>query len=218
MEGEISPLYFIERIKMAIHNTLTDPELHEPKGISTANPGEVYVCTAPGTGAWTTLDYPLMGWYDYNDLATVSTPISVPLTTWTPLTNDGAGPQTEISYGLPCCTNMWNVSTNRFDFSTLNIGDTVDIRLSFSVTTGTASQVVQCRLSLGEGSGSPYTIPFTYANYKSAGTYENIRFSSIYMGNTITKDYPAFFEIWSDANASVTVTGWYIRVIKRAEV
>lgn len=203
---------------MATHNTLTDPELHEPKGISTANPGEVYVCTSPGAGSWTTLGYPLVGWYDYNDLTTVSTPIAVSPSTWTALTNDGAGAQTQTSYGLPSITNIYNSSTNRFDFTGLEIGDTVDIRASFNVTTSAPSQVVNCRLSLGEGSGSAYTIPFTYSNYKAAGTYENIRFNSMYMGNVITKDNPAFFEIWSDASCTVEVVGWYVRIIRQVNI
>lgn len=35
------------------HNTLTDPYLHEPKGVSTATAGDVYVADGAGSGAWT---------------------------------------------------------------------------------------------------------------------------------------------------------------------
>lgn len=34
------------------HSTLTDPELHEPKDISTASSGEVYVADGSSSGAW----------------------------------------------------------------------------------------------------------------------------------------------------------------------
>lgn len=34
------------------HNTLTDPNLHEPKGVSTASVDAVYVATGAGTGSW----------------------------------------------------------------------------------------------------------------------------------------------------------------------
>ena len=41
---------------MAIeHNTITDPEIHEPKDISTATLGQVYVAIGGGTGVWATL-------------------------------------------------------------------------------------------------------------------------------------------------------------------
>lgn len=35
------------------HSVLTDPELHEPKGASTATDGQVYVADGAGSGAWT---------------------------------------------------------------------------------------------------------------------------------------------------------------------
>lgn len=37
------------------HSSLTDPELHEPKDISTASSGEVYVADGSASGAWTAL-------------------------------------------------------------------------------------------------------------------------------------------------------------------
>lgn len=41
---------------MAEHNTLTDPELHEPKGISAASDGQYYRSNGAGSGVWT--DFP----------------------------------------------------------------------------------------------------------------------------------------------------------------
>lgn len=37
---------------MPEHVDLTDPELHEPKGVATATSGEVYVANGAGSGAW----------------------------------------------------------------------------------------------------------------------------------------------------------------------
>lgn len=34
------------------HSVLTDPQLHEPKGVSTAASGKVYVANGSGSGAW----------------------------------------------------------------------------------------------------------------------------------------------------------------------
>jgi hypothetical protein len=34
------------------HSALTDPNLHEPKGVSTAAAGKVYVANGSGSGAW----------------------------------------------------------------------------------------------------------------------------------------------------------------------
>lgn len=60
---------------MAEHSTLTDPELHEPKGASTASSGDVYVADGAGSGSWTTL--PTKGYYVIaayaNDISQVET-------------------------------------------------------------------------------------------------------------------------------------------------
>ena len=37
---------------MPDHKAITDPEIHEPKGISTAGSDEVYVANGAGGGAW----------------------------------------------------------------------------------------------------------------------------------------------------------------------
>lgn len=34
------------------HSTLTDPYLHEPKGVASASSGEVYVSNGSGSGTW----------------------------------------------------------------------------------------------------------------------------------------------------------------------
>lgn len=38
---------------MKEHNTITDPYLHEPKGVATANAKEVYIADGLGSGSWT---------------------------------------------------------------------------------------------------------------------------------------------------------------------
>lgn len=35
------------------HSTLTDPYLHEPKGVASASSGDVYVANGSGSGTWT---------------------------------------------------------------------------------------------------------------------------------------------------------------------
>ena len=37
------------------HSALTDPNIHEPKGIASASVGEVYVADGAGSGAWETI-------------------------------------------------------------------------------------------------------------------------------------------------------------------
>lgn len=35
------------------HNVITDPDLHEPKGVASATSGKVYIANGSGSGAWT---------------------------------------------------------------------------------------------------------------------------------------------------------------------
>lgn len=43
---------------MALHKDLTGANLHEPKGVTGATSGQVYVADGSGSGTWTTLDIP----------------------------------------------------------------------------------------------------------------------------------------------------------------
>lgn len=55
---------------MTLHSALTDPELHEPKGISTAQQGEVYLSNGLGSGSWVKTPYTVTGVID--DVSTAS--------------------------------------------------------------------------------------------------------------------------------------------------
>lgn len=46
-----------------LHKNLTDPQLHEPKGISTADENEVYFANGEGSGEWKTIAIDLL---DFN--------------------------------------------------------------------------------------------------------------------------------------------------------
>jgi hypothetical protein len=53
------------------HSALTDPQLHEPKGISTALTGTVYRANGAGSGTWVPTQYVLSG--VLADVSTAST-------------------------------------------------------------------------------------------------------------------------------------------------
>lgn len=43
------------------HSIITDPDVHEPKGISTAPANTTYVANGAGSGDWTVVDYKVQG-------------------------------------------------------------------------------------------------------------------------------------------------------------
>lgn len=158
-----------------------------------------------------------MGFFDYNDAATSTTPIVVPNDlSYVYLTNDAAGAFTNTSFAPRGVSFVWDEVNNRFDWSELNLGDTLDIRFDINVTTTAANQYVEVDLEMASGGVSPYDLIFSESVYKTAGTFHLSRYNGLYMGNSDTLDNYARFKIKSDANATVVVNGWYVRVIKGA--
>lgn len=202
------------------HNALTDPNLHEPKGVAAAAADKIYVTDGAGSGAFhTTADITRTGIYDYNDLTTASTPITLtPTGTYIDMTNDGAGTSTLLTYKLPDVANPWNVSTDRFDFTDFALGDWVDVRLDLTVTTSAANTLIETGIELGLG-GTAYTLNVDASEFKTAGTYNIVRYVGLYIGDTNTKDNPGKIKMKSDAGtATVQVNGWYIKAGKRGLV
>lgn len=185
--------------------------------------------TIPNSGLWSSIagiinanDTELynevkVGVYDYNDLATATTPISIAMAgTYYPLTNDGLGPNTNKTYALPSVPDVWDSGTQAFDFTDLVLGDTMDIRLDITVTSSGVNQDFTVVLFVADGTGGQYEIPFIIErNFKAAGTRQVIEFNGIYMGDTNTLNNPARFKIKSSNTGSVRVNGWYARVVKR---
>jgi len=197
------------------HNVLSGGDLHEPKGVAGASANQVYAANGSGSGAWSTLY--LQGWEDYNDSGS-SQPLST-VPTYTDLSNDGLNTYTSTAYRLPGRTAIWDTANNQFDFSSLNLGDTVDIRLDFNITTTSASNDISYGLDLAHGDATEYRLIFNTNTYKAAGTHGSINWIGIYMGNLATLNNPAKIIMASDAAGdSVVFNGLYARVTPRIPV
>lgn len=154
------------------------------------------------------------GWMDYNDLVTATTPLSIPATmVYTDLTNDGAGPFTNLVHAPPGVTSLWNTTTNSLDFSELSIGDSIDIRLDLTITTTEKNQEVATRVLLANG-GSSYDIPLNDNIYKNEDEYHLVKYMGLYIGDINTRDNPAKLQIATDELLDVVVNGIYIRVLR----
>lgn len=156
-----------------------------------------------------------IGWFNYDDTETTSTPISLSSGVWTNLTNDASGPQNNETNGPAGVTTLWNDSTDRFDFTELNPGDLVFIRLDAEVTTGGVNQEVGVRWNLGMGAGN-FQIPFAPSTfYKDAGAHEVGGMSFIFMLDANIIDNPGTLQVRaSGSGGSVIVNGWVQAVIK----
>jgi len=154
-----------------------------------------------------------MGWVDYNDQETSNNAIDLTAAdTYYNLTNDGEGPYTNKNFKIASHGEIWNTANNEFDWSSLNLGDTVDIRIDVSVTTDAPNRSISTDIDLAIGSGGDYTLHIDDRSFKNAGTYQIVRFVSLYMGDTNTLNYPSKIKMSSDGTGdSVVVNGWYVR-------
>lgn len=99
------------------HSTLTDPYLHEPKGVAAASSGTVYVANGAGSGSWRFVPN---GYCQYTDAGgtTFTTPTTFTLIN---VVTSTKGTQREFSHN----------SAGRLTYTG---SATIGVRISFSVT------------------------------------------------------------------------------------
>mgnify|MGYP003624674061 CR=1 FL=1 len=171
-----------------------------------ANIAELYSSIEAATGLTKTY------WFDANDTATTSSPIShVGGATNTYLTNNAIGSST-TSYNPDSKDVLWDPATNKFDFTSLKIGDTVFFRVDINLTNA-AAQEVNLFMSIAEGSAGPYEKNINHVYYKTASTLANdTALFEIYIGDENTRTGGARFRFGSPAAATIVVNGWYYKI------
>jgi len=150
----------------------------------------------------------------YEDANTQSTPISVPVDTPTDLTNDGLGSGTTIVYAPTSTTQIFNTTTNSFDFSSLTLGSLVDIQLDVDVITTLPNQLVDIDLILDVG-GAFHSIKFAREILTEVGVNNITRYRGFSINSLGRKNNPAKFTILSPVLASVRVNSIFCKILKR---
>lgn len=197
------------------HKDIPDSQLHETKGAASAQAGEVLTANGDGTATFQKVGGLRMGWYDYNDNVTATSPLNAVADTWLYITNDGLGSNTSSTYGLEGLAEVYDTVNQRFDWTGLALGDTFDIRIDLEVTTTVANQEYEVTMELASTSGSPYTLQIAQGVKKSAGVAHVVSWWGGYMGNLETLNNHAKLKLLTDAAATVKVNGWYVRVLTK---
>lgn len=198
------------------HKDIPNSDLHEAKGASSASSGSFLRGNGDGTATFQSIN-DLVGWWNYDDDATSSSPIDLTAadTRYT-LTNDTLGANTITNQGLTGVT-IWDESTDRLDFSNLSVGDMYMIRSDVVINNSGANGLFTLELELAEGTGSSFYLPMNQLYVKSAG---DVRWITTYMGfvgSTTVRDNPARITMQSDTTGdTVEVNGWYITAMKRS--
>jgi hypothetical protein len=158
-----------------------------------------------------------MGWSDYNDSATAGSPIALTVAdTFYTLTNDGLGPFSQSGYKIPQHDELWDVNTDSFDFSSLTLGDTVELRIDVLVTTTGPTREITMRVAVAQGSPGPYTLQVDQRSFKNAGTHQIVALATGYVGDVNTQNFPMNIEVASDGvGTNVVVNGWFVKTHTR---
>ena len=155
----------------------------------------------------------------YNDTATATTPIVLPNTTaWTSLTNDGAGPETELRHLPPGVDQLMDTPSGAINVTQLDEGDMIYIRQDYTVTPSINNSVLEARYTAGAGGGAFILAGFVaiLAAGSGVGYQQALVTHSIVMGNPNTIANPIIFQLRLQGGGTVVNTGSLIDVERRA--
>jgi len=146
-----------------------------------------------------------------------SFPQNIVANTATQLVNDGEGDFSTNDFAPNGITNVWDSTTNTFDFSEFSLGDQLAVRADLRVETTSSNQKLQVYLLLGEGTSSEYKLFLDREQIKNIETnliVQEIAFFSI--DNEDWRDTPAKIYFLTDDDAVVTVVGWYVPILRKS--
>lgn len=105
------------------------------------------------------------GFANYEDVATLTTPIVLTADTWTNITNDKQGEHTTEVYKPAYVTgSLWNSATSKIDFSEIPIGKVVLIKVDFQITETANNTVLECQMVGGGHTMQILTTEMKYQN------------------------------------------------------
>jgi hypothetical protein len=115
------------------HSSLTDPNIHEPKGISTASANSSYMSNGSGTGTWTLVNrFPGTGWGKYTNATYVGTTALAVGSTNTQIVFDTNADVSQLPISLAGVTSsLMNLTTDTLLF--VSTGDLHNITATATV-------------------------------------------------------------------------------------
>ncbi|QZI87843.1 hypothetical protein SIPHO054v2_p0044 [Vibrio phage 103E44.1] len=154
-----------------------------------------------------------IGWGSYFNGDT--TPIVIPAGVETKLTLTTVGGNETEEYLPIGVSGLWDSVNSQFDFSSLEVGDMVDLRVDGSLTNSGFNESFNLNLVAAIGSPGEYTLPFASGNRLFAGTAIVSRYNGIFIGSDNAKNFPTELRITTTDDASGFLVDIYIKVLKR---
>lgn len=152
------------------------------------------------------------GWAAYFN--TDLTPISIPAGTPTKLTLTTTAQSVDEEF-LPLGTSsLWDSVNSQFDFSSLQVGDSVDIRVDGELTNTGFNESYKLNLHAALGAPSEYVLPFASGTRIFAGTAAVSRYNSLYIRQHMI-DYPSELRLVTTDASTGFLIDIFIRVIRK---
>lgn len=199
------------------HRNIPDTESHEPKNVSSATNGQVYVANGSGSGTWKkvnqvdSFDFSnkaknVFGWNDIADsLYTSSSPRALTSGARVKLTNNGLKAQTDTSR----LGAIWDTTNNKFLINDLNAFYIV--RVQMRATAAAAAGTPYIMLFETQSSNGPTVVSGNTQFIKGGGAVNIVSFTTgIYLGSFINN---ADLEIYvtPDTNMNIYDIGFVIQ-------
>jgi len=139
------------------HSTLSDPNLHEPKGASTAAANTAYLANGSGSGTWTAVNrLPGTGWGQYSNAFYVGTTALAVSTTEVLVPFDTNVNVTQLPISLTGTTSsLMNLATETLQF--VSTGDLHSVTLTYTVYSVASNPASMDLKIYGSSDGTTYS-------------------------------------------------------------
>jgi hypothetical protein len=105
------------------------------------------------------------GFANYEDVATLTTPIVLSADTWTNITNDKQGEHTTEVYKPAYVTgSLWNSATSKIDLTEVPIGKVILLKVDFQIVQTANNTILECQIVGGGHSMQILTTEMKFQN------------------------------------------------------
>jgi hypothetical protein len=150
------------------------------------------------------------GFANYEDVATITTPIVLSANTWTNITNDKQGEHTTEVYKPAYVTgSLWNSATSKIDLSEVAVGKVVLIKVDFEIVQTSNNTILQ-----GQLIGGGHTMQLLTTEMKFAsGTHHYSITNMVYVEDAAMQTAGLNIQLKTSSNSQVEMHNIMITII-----
>lgn len=150
------------------------------------------------------------GFANYEDVATLTTPIVLTANVWTNITNDKQGEHTTEVYKPTYVTgSLWNSATSKIDLSEVAVGKVVLIKVDFKIVETSNNTILQGQLIGGGHSMQLLTTEMKFAS----GTHHYSITNMVYVEDAAMQTAGLNIQLKTSSNSEVEMHNIMITIL-----